>query len=734
MRHTTKITAAILAVLAGQAAAQVEHGAIDVVENDCGNNATSVSVSYLTGTAGWSILADASSRGDYALDFATGDDTNLGVLICGSYDDARPDINLCGGNDPYYATVASARDTTNGWYFLAVSDAPGGQERNWNSSFAFFPLSDGWMAGAAYNSANGGIIDLLVTNPAIPLYNLFNDPGTGNGFIDTATGNFGVRLDGIDMRRDGVLLGCGGKNEDNHVQVHLAPGGVGVLNNHDNGDDADGQEQDPVAFAFIPDGTPGVTMGVFTGTARPLYTQGDFTFEMVGQPTDNGTYRLEIAGEDPSTGTLVVSPTTDFGGTNVDNPVFVIPDANGWTITTRDVTGMGLQDIGSYQTVVHFAFFKTGVDITPGTPDQSYQARMDVAHAARIAVTEYTPDNGFGDMSADREMGSDAITIAGDNLADIGMAFFNARHNAFIDNSLDTSEGLYLVSSSEFIRDNSGTGGISGWTTCSFDNGEMHAHNASLAGGEINSNFAAAFFPTDAGFDVQGDVQVLTDVTWEQAVDGTAGVDGVLIAINWDNNNRIVNAVPNGPSYTLSAFEGAGGAPSLDWDYGCVWFPYSTPDLVAGQIDAGAGTVSGTGNFSVSTGSDQTWGFPVTKITIPGVDSRTDGVLMLCGTDGPFAMSWEAGEDGSFEVAGFDLVNENPGLAGFNFVYVPFEGLAAGEGCVADWNTDGTVNTQDFLAYLNSWTSGDSRADVNGDGLVNTQDFLVYLNLWVAGC
>ena len=54
--------------------------------------------------------------------------------------------------------------------------------------------------------------------------------------------------------------------------------------------------------------------------------------------------------------------------------------------------------------------------------------------------------------------------------------------------------------------------------------------------------------------------------------------------------------------------------------------------------------------------------------------------------------------------------------------------------CIADFNGDGTVNTQDFLAYLNAWSAQDPRADVNGDGVVNTQDFLAFLNLWTAGC
>ena len=59
---------------------------------------------------------------------------------------------------------------------------------------------------------------------------------------------------------------------------------------------------------------------------------------------------------------------------------------------------------------------------------------------------------------------------------------------------------------------------------------------------------------------------------------------------------------------------------------------------------------------------------------------------------------------------------------------------ALADGCVADWNSDGAVNTQDFLAYLGDWSAGNAAADLNGDGSVNTQDFLVFLGLWSAGC
>ncbi len=120
---------------------------------------------------------------------------------------------------------------------------------------------------------------------------------------------------------------------------------------------------------------------------------------------------------------------------------------------------MGLQDIGSNDRAFHFAFFKTGASINPGTPSKAYASRLDRAHAGRVEVTEVTPDNGNGDMAAELVMGSDALEISGDNKADVGLAFFDARHPAVIDNSLDATEGLYLVSSSEFIRHNSDAGG-----------------------------------------------------------------------------------------------------------------------------------------------------------------------------------------------------------------------------------------------------------------------------------
>ena len=54
--------------------------------------------------------------------------------------------------------------------------------------------------------------------------------------------------------------------------------------------------------------------------------------------------------------------------------------------------------------------------------------------------------------------------------------------------------------------------------------------------------------------------------------------------------------------------------------------------------------------------------------------------------------------------------------------------------CVADFNQDGTVNTMDFIPYLNAFNTGDPAADLTGDGFVNTLDFLAFLDLHSKGC
>jgi hypothetical protein len=54
--------------------------------------------------------------------------------------------------------------------------------------------------------------------------------------------------------------------------------------------------------------------------------------------------------------------------------------------------------------------------------------------------------------------------------------------------------------------------------------------------------------------------------------------------------------------------------------------------------------------------------------------------------------------------------------------------------CRPDLNADGQVNVQDYLAYLQLYSSANPRADFNADAQVNVQDYLAFLAAYALGC
>ncbi|MFZ4573735.1 MAG: hypothetical protein ACOYN0_05015 [Phycisphaerales bacterium] len=52
--------------------------------------------------------------------------------------------------------------------------------------------------------------------------------------------------------------------------------------------------------------------------------------------------------------------------------------------------------------------------------------------------------------------------------------------------------------------------------------------------------------------------------------------------------------------------------------------------------------------------------------------------------------------------------------------------------CVADWNYDGGVDSDDVIAYFADWDV--SNADYNGDGGTDGDDIIAFFGAWDAGC
>lgn len=125
-------------------------------------------------------------------------------------------------------------------------------------------------------------------------------------------------------------------------------------------------------------------------------------------------------------------------------------------------------------------------------------------------------------------------------------------------------------------------------------------------------------------------------------------------------------------------------------------------------------------------------GAGLVKVAVEGTEiPGPGGQTLFIGRfiDGSPAFGGSPGINDSGDVVFNAQLNDGTDLLGAGIVIA-----IAAQGCVADFDGDGEVNTLDVLAFLNAWTAGDPRADVNGDGVVDTRDVLTFLNVWSAGC
>jgi hypothetical protein len=54
--------------------------------------------------------------------------------------------------------------------------------------------------------------------------------------------------------------------------------------------------------------------------------------------------------------------------------------------------------------------------------------------------------------------------------------------------------------------------------------------------------------------------------------------------------------------------------------------------------------------------------------------------------------------------------------------------------CVADFDSNGSVEVSDIFAFISMWFAGSLNADINENGTLAVDDIFAFLSLWFEGC
>ena len=593
-RKIGTLTIGCITAMIAQQAKAIEYGNIQVVQNDALNNASSVTITTPQATAGFSV--PTGNRGDYdvTIGASNADDVAGGILITAVSQNGRN--NNAFGDTTGFTMATSAVEVSGGRYFIPVHASQQGTEFNINVAAAYFPYADGWTGGISRVATNGGAITSLLSSPNLNL---------GTEFVDLGGGRANLFLPGVDARVDGIVLVNGGKNEDNFALSRPSADGTSFqLAIKDNGSNGSGLEQDPVAFVYIPKNTQGLVLGRVSGGGNPttsagggsgaILSQGDFTIQTLGV----GRYQLDIAGQTSTSGVLLISPE-GMDNLNVDNIVTYQANGTGWEIQTRDLTGTasdvpGLQTITNPEAAFNFVFLPfVGAPTNPGAALPAFNPTA--VAAGNVKVTEFSSGNNPGDNFALVVEGSRGLGTSASNRGDNTMSWLGT--------SMKSADGVLLATAREDFRNNSATGGVSGigMHTPWVSGGEYLVATHALDGsnpGEMNANFAVAFFPNASGFLTGHDIPTSGGTATLSLSGVSSATDGLLFVNAFGNDDNFATANPNGAGgWTVQVRDNSGGLEGDSYSY--VFIPRSTPNMIMGAVSNGGIILDSVGAFTL---------------------------------------------------------------------------------------------------------------------------------------
>ncbi len=186
--------------------------------------------------------------------------------------------------------------------FATELGAGGNGERNAPLGAAYFPYAEGWVGGQVATDGT-----------------LLNGNGVNQSDITKVqTGLWTVSIPGVaDSNTDGLLFVIGGNNDDNFMSVLPLGNNTWGVRQADNDTGDTGFEDDPFFFVYIPYSTVDLVAGRWASGsineedegAEPvpggiIASSGTFT----ATETANQSVIIEIQGESPTTGSLIVIP------------------------------------------------------------------------------------------------------------------------------------------------------------------------------------------------------------------------------------------------------------------------------------------------------------------------------------------------------------------------------------------------------------------------------------------
>jgi hypothetical protein len=691
-----------------------------------------------------------SNRGDYVVRIGSSleDDLLNGVHIVSIAENGRQN-----GAQLNFHTPAMGYGQTHAWIALFTTSLgyagyAGGDEDNVNVGVAYFPFSGGWIGGRALNLNNNG--DIWVVHGSGPV--VLNEtlvsaagmnrpyPFSGSLFAATAKGAWKLTIPGVDSLRDGVLIVCGGKNEDNYASASPHFDGSGwMITTHDNGVNGASWEQDPFNYIYIPYETPGIAAGVIWGSGGVLNGTKNFKIKFESA----GTYRLSIDGHSPKTGTLLVC--SGPGSYSDDNIITYQPDGNDWLIQTRDL----LIDNGttySVQTNLYEAFTFAFIPFAeaPSAPGLNRTVEVAGMAAGDFTVVNNTATvlGGIYTLNSRNYLSSFHY-----DSGDYGMA-----RNGY---QLPIEKGILLATARQAARTYSGSTYV---PTVSTDRAVKEGsqgvvvHKAASTVTEGESDFAAAWFPYSDGFS-GGHIDTTLAVaasggktpavetgtgglagTYRVSLSGVSAADGVLFVTAQNiAKNTTASAAPTADNtgWEVVTRTNMGAFGYIAERFGYLYLPYSSDKVMIGHVGSGGVMHKTNGRATVSR-----LGKGIYQLTIPG-GSPEQGVLMLnaydrtLGVPGHYAMSY-TGDNGDFIVSCMELsATQTMNDTDFIFAYVPFN---------SDWTfsyIQPSTKMNDFAAFSRVWqteaqsVSFDSRWDYDNSGVVDTADLMEFLESWL---